>query len=326
MLERYRQLDRAPFEISRAIHDMRQLQLEPVDRRARRGMQTTASVYPAPDFGLFAFEYSEDVILTSREETMHIWLPVPVRRDATGRLRVREARSPIAVPGRWDPLPLAAHELRFGLSLALDMIVDFADRLMDLRTPPHFDVFETFDTRQPQHRAVGQLIVDLVEEDQADRGFLTDEARVMTYFEPIMALMLGGVFTDVHRRATPNSRDVKRAIDYIEAYLGQAITLSDLARVAGVPIRTLSAHFVASVGRPPMAYLTERRLDRARAMLRAGLVDSVTAAALAVGLTHFGRFAGNYRAQFGEMPSQTLARARSARGHREGAPPRETVR
>jgi AraC family ethanolamine operon transcriptional activator len=38
--------------------------------------------------------------------------------------------------------------------------------------------------------------------------------------------------------------------------------------------------------------------------------DSVKAAALAYGFWHLGDFAQAYREQFGEMPSETLARSR----------------
>jgi transcriptional regulator GlxA family with amidase domain len=43
---------------------------------------------------------------------------------------------------------------------------------------------------------------------------------------------------------------------------------------------------------------------------------TVAKVAVAAGFTHLGRFAEEYRSQFGELPSQTLARgrARSRRG------------
>jgi AraC-like DNA-binding protein len=58
-------------------------------------------------------------------------------------------------------------------------------------------------------------------------------------------------------------------------------------------------------------YLQIRRLTLARRILRdgggPGLVKQV---ALDCGFWHFGRFALAYRGQFGETPSETLARRR----------------
>jgi len=52
-------------------------------------------------------------------------------------------------------------------------------------------------------------------------------------------------------------------------------------------------------------------LDEARRRLLDGdpRPSSVTNVATGLGLFHLGRFAGNYRGQFGESPSDTLRRA-----------------
>jgi AraC-like DNA-binding protein len=59
-----------------------------------------------------------------------------------------------------------------------------------------------------------------------------------------------------------------------------------------------------------MAYLRSIRLELARAELaKAGrLSSSVAAAAHASGFAHLGRFARDYQARFGELPSETLYR------------------
>jgi AraC-like DNA-binding protein len=58
-------------------------------------------------------------------------------------------------------------------------------------------------------------------------------------------------------------------------------------------------------------YLRLRRLWLVRRQLLAG-ADSVKACALAFGFWHMGDFSHSYRVQFGETPSQTMARARKA--------------
>ncbi len=61
-----------------------------------------------------------------------------------------------------------------------------------------------------------------------------------------------------------------------------------------------------------MAYVKARRLERIREELLRGETDSVTASALRWGITHLGRFAGEYFRMFGELPSATLNRAGQA--------------
>ena len=112
-------------------------------------------------------------------------------------------------------------------------------------------------------------------------------------------------------RYHPVSKDVRRVMEYMEAHLDQPITLSDLVTVAGVPARTLSAHFRQFTGRSMMAYLNICRLRKARELLRSGAAQSVLEAALTSGFSHLGRFSGSYREFFGELPSETLKRSKS---------------
>jgi AraC-like DNA-binding protein len=105
-------------------------------------------------------------------------------------------------------------------------------------------------------------------------------------------------------------RDVGRVVDYMHANLASAITLADLVRESGVAGRTLIKHFRDFKGTPPMRYLRELRLKRARAELESGKARRVHDSALRWGFVHAGRFSVEYRKRFGESPSATLARAR----------------
>jgi AraC-like DNA-binding protein len=109
-------------------------------------------------------------------------------------------------------------------------------------------------------------------------------------------------------------RDVRRAIDYIEAHLDQAITVADLVEATGVAGRTLFIHFKNFKGISPVRYARNARLRKVRqALLRAEAGASVTDIAMNCGFTHMGRFSVTYRRCFGESPSQTLKRSRQVR-------------
>jgi len=113
------------------------------------------------------------------------------------------------------------------------------------------------------------------------------------------------------RSVTP--RDVKRAIDYIEANLDAAVGLSEIVAASGVPGRTLIQHFRDFKGTTPTRYLRSARYEKVReALRRAEPEESITEIAAKWGFSHLGRFSVDYRKRFGEPPSATLRRARNA--------------
>ena len=103
---------------------------------------------------------------------------------------------------------------------------------------------------------------------------------------------------------------VRRVEDFIEENARCAISLADLAGVAGVSMRALQLGFRRFRNTTPMAYLRALRLELARSELaRAGREGgSVASVANVCGFGHIGRFAGDYQTRFGKSPSQTLRR------------------
>ena len=88
------------------------------------------------------------------------------------------------------------------------------------------------------------------------------------------------------------------------------LSVAELVSALGVSRRTLQYAFQDALGTNPASYLRVERLNRVRRALRAA--DSVTEAATRFGFWHFGHFATEYRALFGELPSDTFRRHRSA--------------
>ncbi|MFM7027165.1 MAG: AraC family transcriptional regulator [Chakrabartia sp.] len=103
---------------------------------------------------------------------------------------------------------------------------------------------------------------------------------------------------------------VSRVREYLEAHAEEPIGMEDLVDIAGVPLRTLYHVFRQTLGISPMQLLRDIRLDRVRHALSTGRQGiSVTMVALDWGFHHLGRFAQQYRARFGETPSETLRRS-----------------
>jgi AraC-like DNA-binding protein len=103
---------------------------------------------------------------------------------------------------------------------------------------------------------------------------------------------------------------LKRAVDLVEERPTEPWTTVSLATELHLSPRALQAGFKREVGMAPMAYLRMVRLRRAYTALREAnpAETTVQAVALGLGLLHQGRFAANYRALFGETPSETLRR------------------
>lgn len=103
-------------------------------------------------------------------------------------------------------------------------------------------------------------------------------------------------------------RYVKRAQDYIEAHLDTPLGLETLSLVTGVSQRTLRYAFEQVLGVSPKRYVNSRRLYACRRALLGECSDdaTVTRVASRFGFSHLGYFARDYRALFGENPSQTL--------------------
>lgn len=112
----------------------------------------------------------------------------------------------------------------------------------------------------------------------------------------------------------PRRRILGTAAEFLRERLDHPIYIAELCEATGVSERTLRNAFQETYGMSPMRYLNLWRLHRARKALRDAdpAQRTVTRIATGLGLWEMGRFAGEYRALFGETPSQTL-RVRPAR-------------
>jgi AraC family transcriptional regulator len=95
---------------------------------------------------------------------------------------------------------------------------------------------------------------------------------------------------------------LKRALDYIDGNLGEAVSLADLASATGLTRMHFAAQFRGATGLRPHDYLLRRRIERAQTMLRYSN-NSILDVALQVGFQTQAHFTSTFRRFVGEPPN-----------------------
>lgn len=98
-----------------------------------------------------------------------------------------------------------------------------------------------------------------------------------------------------------NLTHLRRARDLIDREYARPLDVPTMAARALMSPAHFSRKFLAAYGETPYNYLMTRRIERAMALLRAGM--SVTDACMAVGATSVGSFSARFTEIVGETPS-----------------------
>lgn len=110
-------------------------------------------------------------------------------------------------------------------------------------------------------------------------------------------------------RNTIVPRHVRIAEQYMADHAAGMPTMTEVARAAGISLRTLTDAFRKFRGYAPSQFLREQRLQGVRrGLLNAGPGETVSQVASLWGFMNLGEFARIYRERFGELPSRTLQR------------------
>ncbi|WP_309248526.1 AraC family transcriptional regulator [Streptomyces sp. MNP-20] len=189
------------------------------------------------------------------------------------------------------------------------------ERLIGRPVPSPVTFGPVFDTRRGAGRGWARLVRTVVADLREDDGVLTHPLVA----EPLQEALLNGLLLAADHRYRDRLTDpvhqlrpapVKRVTDAVHARPEHPFTTAALAAEGRVGVRWLQEAFRRYVGMSPMAYVRDVRLGRVREeLLASGSCErSVSEVAHRWGFTHLGRFAEQYRARFGELPSQTLRR------------------
>ncbi|WP_460141558.1 helix-turn-helix domain-containing protein [Pseudomonas sp. S2_E01] len=114
--------------------------------------------------------------------------------------------------------------------------------------------------------------------------------------------------------AHPGMKRIRQVMDYIEDNIESTITLDDMAAVAYLSRFHFSRAFKAATGKTPYSYVTERRMERARHLLRHS-AHTVAGVAMALSFSSQATFSRAFRQYTGQTPNEF---AKHSRTRREG--------
>ena len=106
-------------------------------------------------------------------------------------------------------------------------------------------------------------------------------------------------------RQTLSKPQVRRLVEFVEANLECDLTLEQLAGVAGISVPHLTTLFRRTMGQSVHAYVMERRVQRARALLLSHRM-TIAEVALETGFAHQSHLARWMRRLLGVTPSEIL--------------------
>jgi AraC-like DNA-binding protein len=328
LLERHRVFHSRDADETRAFLGRKDYRFDPAWRRDRQLDARLNAVYMPSLYIAYIHYGTVSVALTAGRVRKDHLIQLPLR----GHLETRiEGHSIACSPQRAaiaSPRPercqflSSADSARIQLCITGDALAGQLAALLDEPPNAPLDFAPAMDLETGYGRSLARYVLAAIADlEQPDSALLNP--ITMSMFQQF--IMTGLLLSHPHnyrealrrreRRIAP--RDVKRAIDYMEANLDSAVTLEAIVKASGVAGRTLLKHFRDTKGVSPMRYLCNARFEKVReALARAQPGESVTSIAMSWGFSHLGRFSVEYRRRFGEGPSDTLQRRRPFRsGH-----------
>jgi AraC family transcriptional regulator len=128
------------------------------------------------------------------------------------------------------------------------------------------------------------------------------DAVYLEHLVALVALRLGRAESPRTARQGRLGRPlIERLTEYIESRIEAGISLSELARLADMPVDTFARHFKAETGMAPYAYVIECRVRRAEALLR-GSNMPISAMAFELGFSSQSHFTSTFRRLTGTTP------------------------
>ena len=239
----------------------------------------------------------------------------------SGRIDHRiNGKQSISLPGQCTIHPPRANLLldieSFSL-LLLSLDGDFVRSALNQRfskLPPFEEWATAFSLKSPSIATLNSLCLWMAKELENPHSPLLTQDRVAASFERTLLTLFVEGLVEKHPetasvRGNLSDVHVNQAEEWIDAHLAEPIGIEDVSAGIAVDAQALVRTFKRLRGQSPLRAILRRRLERARDALQSAEPGAtVTEIATGLGFFELGRFAVRYREQFGERPSETLAR------------------
>lgn len=248
----------------------------------------------APDIDQFA--------LDQHYVSIHLGGPKRLWRDGEGGVATRDIAAgahsvvPAGAAFRWHTTgPIDFAHFYFDPAIVDQVVTTAFDR-----DPAHVGVQDALGDTDPLIRQLALALLAELGEADCQQAYLDD----------MLHLLLCRVLRrhSNARRATPRARHVlapyrlRRALDFIEANLANAVGVNDIAGASGVSRFHFSRAFRQTTGRAPYAYLLERRIAAAKVLL-INSEQSLGAIAAQCGFASLSQFSRMFKRDTGAAPS-----------------------
>jgi AraC family transcriptional regulator len=236
---------------------------------------------------------------------MHVGGPVATRRSLDGQTQQR-----IQLVGDFDVIP-AGMAGRWRNESAVELLLieidpDFVARIGDGNIAPA----PLLPTMQLRDEQMHHLALALLAEHRSDiaTGRLFLESLMSALLLRFIAIRNGAMLAQEAGRYHLSIPQQHRLVEFIEANISSDLSLVELAGIAGYGISRFKTLFKNSFGCTPHAYVLNRRVEQAKALINAGGLP-LSLIALESGFSHQSHMAAAFRRSLGVSPGQ-LRRAR----------------
>jgi AraC-like DNA-binding protein len=143
--------------------------------------------------------------------------------------------------------------------------------------------------------------------DPVDAGLLAG----LAYEELLVRILRSPAGIQIAQIAIVDSAAVgiARAIGWLRANYASAVKIGDLARLAVMSVSSFHQHFRSVTAQSPLQYQKAMRLQEARSLMLAGLLEAGEAA-VRVGYVSQSQFTREYSRYFGQSPTRDVSQLR----------------
>lgn len=219
----------------------------------------------------------------------------------------------IDLPGRKFSFQSAARSQGFIVCLPPEVLLRSGRALLgdNFRLPEDLQIDLRSKAGEALRRNVSSIFFELTELEKIGLGRLA----MVSFSELIANLSIASMYPEhfltENQKHEASSRTVARAEEMIRARCHEAVSIKEVASALGVTVRSLQLGFRKHLGCSPLQYLLARRLELVRQRLQnPETALNVQFTAMSCGFMNMSKFSSRYRAMFGELPSETLARGR----------------